>query len=79
MELKPRQQAAVEQMLMNIGGGGAAGGGAVEVAEWSDQWKVLIYDTAGRDIIAPLLKVANLRRNGVTLHMQVAASSQWRR
>lgn len=37
----------------------------------SDQWKVLVYDRSGRDIISPLLNVAQLRRNGVTLHMLV--------
>lgn len=34
-----------------------------------DVWKVLIYDSTGRDIIAPLLSVAELRSAGVTLHM----------
>jgi hypothetical protein len=32
---------------------------------------VLVYDRAGRDIISPLLNVAQLRRNGITLHMLV--------
>jgi len=32
---------------------------------------VLVYDRAGREIISPLLNVAQLRRNGVTLHMLV--------
>lgn len=34
-----------------------------------DVWKVLIYDSTGRDIIAPLLSVTELRSAGVTLHM----------
>lgn len=34
-----------------------------------DVWKVLIYDSFGRDIIAPLISVAELRSAGVTLHM----------
>jgi hypothetical protein len=33
---------------------------------------VLVYDRAGRDIISPLLNVAQLRRNGITLHMLVS-------
>jgi hypothetical protein len=32
-------------------------------------WKVLIYDQAGQEIISPLLKVNELRENGVTVHM----------
>lgn len=39
-----------------------------------DNWKVLIYDSVGRDIIAPLLRVAELRDAGVTLHMMLHAS-----
>jgi sec1 family domain-containing protein 1 len=63
-ELKGKQCAAVERML-NLNGSSLA------ADQWSDQWKVLIYDSAGRDIISPLLNVAQLRRNGVTLHMLV--------
>ncbi|VDP76459.1 unnamed protein product [Echinostoma caproni] len=33
------------------------------------QWKVLIYDQFGRDIISPLLTVKELRALGVTLHL----------
>ncbi|CAL8085860.1 unnamed protein product [Calicophoron daubneyi] len=33
------------------------------------QWKVLIYDQLGRDIISPLLNVRELRSLGVTLHL----------
>ena len=36
---------------------------------FSDQWKVLVYDTEGRDVISPLLNVGALRAKGVTLHM----------
>lgn len=63
-ELKSKQCAAVERML-NLNGSSLA------ADQWSDQWKVLVYDSAGRDIISPLLNVAQLRRNGVTLHMMV--------
>lgn len=35
-------------------------------------WKVLIYDTPSRDILAPLLSVAELRAAGVTLHMLIS-------
>lgn len=32
-------------------------------------WKVLIFDEFGRDIISSVLKVVDLRDNGVTVHM----------
>ncbi|CAG8455710.1 11084_t:CDS:2 [Diversispora eburnea] len=32
-------------------------------------WKVLIFDEFGRDIISSVLKVADLRENGITVHM----------
>jgi HPt (histidine-containing phosphotransfer) domain-containing protein len=39
-------------------------------------WKVLIYDSFGRDIIAPLLKLKELRDLGVTLHMMIDRARQ---
>ncbi len=38
-------------------------------------WKVLIYDQIGQDIISPLLKINNLREQGVTVHMSVSGTS----
>lgn len=35
------------------------------------QWKVLIYDRFGQDIISPLLGVKDLRDMGVTLHLNL--------
>ena len=35
------------------------------------QWKVLIYDRFGQDIISPLLTVKELRELGVTLHLNL--------
>ena len=44
----------------------------IDMAEdFSDQWKVLIYDHDCRDIISPLLNVGDLRGKGVTLHMLI--------
>ena len=37
--------------------------------QWHDPWKVLIYDAYCRDIISPLLKVGDLRKQGITLHL----------
>lgn len=42
--------------------------------EWAEDWKVLIYDKAGRDIISPLLKLHELRQQGVTLHLLLSAT-----
>ena len=44
----------------------AAGGG----------YRVLVLDASTRDVVAPLLRVADLRRHGVTLHLQLAAERQ---
>jgi hypothetical protein len=40
------------------------------------QWKVLIYDNAGRDILSPVMSVTELREVGVTVHMPLHASRQ---
>jgi len=34
-------------------------------------WKVLVYDTFCKEVVAPLLKVGGLRNNGVTLHLNL--------
>ena len=39
--------------------------------EFSDQWKVLIYDKDSRDVISPLLSPAILRQKGVTLYLLI--------
>jgi sec1 family domain-containing protein 1 len=31
-------------------------------------WKVLIYDSLGQQIIAPLLRIGDLRENSITIH-----------
>jgi len=36
---------------------------------WQGVWKVLLYDDYCRDILAPLLKVGELRKQGITLHL----------
>ena len=35
------------------------------------EWKVLVYDSAGSEVIAPLLSVGELRKLGVTLHLRL--------
>ncbi|KIY95437.1 Sec1 family domain-containing protein 1, partial [Monoraphidium neglectum] len=55
------------------GPGPAAGAGA---APGSELYKVLILDKPCRDIVAPLLRVSDLRRAGVTLHLALEAERQ---
>jgi sec1 family domain-containing protein 1 len=43
----------------------------VPLANNEPVWKVLIFDEFGRDIISSVLKVNDLRENGVTVHMYV--------
>jgi len=33
------------------------------------EWKVLVFDNFGRDVISSVLRVNDLRENGVTVHM----------
>ncbi|KAI8474656.1 MAG: SM/Sec1-family protein [Monoraphidium minutum] len=54
-------------------GGGGGGGGA---PAGSELYKVLVLDKPCRDIIAPLLRVSDLRRAGVTLHLALEAERQ---
>lgn len=35
------------------------------------EWKILVMDKAGQEIISPLLSVKQLRELGVTLHLLV--------
>lgn len=39
-------------------------------------WKVLVFDKRCRDIISPLLKVGDLRKKGVTLHLDLHSARQ---
>jgi uncharacterized membrane protein YgcG len=49
----------------------SAAGSAAAPAGSTDPWKILVLDRGARDMIAPLLKVHDLRRLGVTLHLQI--------
>lgn len=67
VNLREKQAAAIKAMLaFNAKDGDSPSG-----TDFTDQWKVLIYDDAGRDIISPLLNIGQLRQCGVTLHMLV--------
>lgn len=65
LSIRTRQRHLIEQMLA------ACTTAADPFDDTEDVWKVLIYDAAARDIIAPLMRVADLRAAGVTLHMML--------
>lgn len=68
LSVQDRQRAVLEQMLA------ACAGSPDLLDDAQDVWKVLIYDASARAIIAPLLRVADLRARGVTLHMLLHAA-----
>jgi len=37
-------------------------------------WKVLVFDSLGRDVISSVLRVNDLRAQGVTIHLSVNLS-----
>jgi hypothetical protein len=70
LSLKDRQRDALCRMLSAAGSSGSPAPPALPSSdEWSDEWKVLVYDAHCRDIISTLLNVTQLRKRGVTLHL----------
>uniref|UniRef100_M4BGH3 Uncharacterized protein n=1 Tax=Hyaloperonospora arabidopsidis (strain Emoy2) TaxID=559515 RepID=M4BGH3_HYAAE len=68
------QEKQRENLLRMLDFNSESAGGFTDTAQdsvdrWGDQWKVLIYDKFCRDIISPILKLHELRKKGVTLHM----------
>jgi len=62
--LRTAQSAAIHHMLdLNRSVGSSTHG------IWRDPWKILVYDSYCRDVISPLLKVGDLRKCGITLHL----------
>ena len=43
---------------------------------WQENWKLLVYDDFCRDVISVLFKVADLRKLGVTLHLNLHSERQ---
>ena len=39
-------------------------------------WKILIFDQLGQDVISSVLRINDLRENGVTVHMQLRSDRQ---
>lgn len=46
------------------------------VASNNQLWKVLIFDKFGQDIISSIMRVNDLRENGVTVHMYALSCSR---
>jgi hypothetical protein len=40
------------------------------------EWKVLVFDASGRDIISTVLRVTDLREAGVTVHLLLTSKRQ---
>eukprot|EP01117_Protostelium_nocturnum_P005314 TRINITY_DN1934_c0_g1_i2.p1 TRINITY_DN1934_c0_g1~~TRINITY_DN1934_c0_g1_i2.p1 ORF type:complete len:631 (-),score=160.07 TRINITY_DN1934_c0_g1_i2:54-1946(-) len=69
MSLKEKQTSTLIRML-NLNK-------APESKESLDEpWKLLVYDEFCRDIVAPLLRVGDLRKHGVTLHLSLMGERQ---
>lgn len=61
-------------MLDSLGGAPSTVDAAAEGGE--EVYKVLVLDRSTRDIVSPLLHVADLRRHGVTLHLLLESERQ---
>lgn len=42
----------------------------------ADTFKILVLDRQTKDIVAPLLRVSDLRKHGVTLHLMIDTDRQ---
>lgn len=62
--------AEVLQKVLNLNTAAAPGKDPAEL------YKVLVLDRFSKDIVAPLLRLNDLRRNGVTLHLMLEAERQ---
>merc|ERR1712029_1324632 len=76
--LMGRQGEALKQMLnfndVGQGSGNRDGYGAPYtdgLMSNEPKWKVLVYDSVGQAILAPIFSVKQLRDSGVTLHIQI--------
>jgi len=81
--LKASQLAAVNGMLsLNddstspSSGNYAMSTSSSSMENYSNQWKILIYDAPCRSIISPLLSVSQLRQRGVTLHLLISTDRE---
>ncbi|KAK3594147.1 hypothetical protein CHS0354_040923 [Potamilus streckersoni] len=64
ISIREKQIAALKRMLnFNVA--------LTKSSSVEPQWKILVYDRFGQDIISPLLTVRELREMGVTLHLSL--------
>jgi sec1 family domain-containing protein 1 len=68
--MRDRQLSALDKMLQ-ISSGISSSSFDAGNDDFSDQWKVLVYDKDCKDIISPLMNLGALRQKGVTLHLQL--------
>ena len=76
--LKAAQLTALKRMLATskqkpslTGGFGVSTTASLTPALLADQWKIFIYDLPCRAIVSPQMSVSDLRKEGVTLHLQL--------
>lgn len=81
--LRGRQLAAVKDMLTldsasTNGSGNASAAMPLSPAlhSASPQWKILLYDRLGQDLLSPIMNVKSLRDEGVTLHLLLVGQSE---
>jgi hypothetical protein len=70
MNLRDKETQLLSKML-NLSAPSTTGLTVSAAGDFSDQWKVLVYDQDGKDVISPLMNVPLLRQKGVTLHLQL--------
>ncbi|KAL8443916.1 hypothetical protein Emed_006511 [Eimeria media] len=71
-DLEQRQTAALQEMLQLKRPQASAFGGPTSAT--AAPWKILVFDEAAKDVLAPLMTVGVLRRFGVTLPLSLSAS-----
>ncbi|ORZ00420.1 Sec1-like protein [Syncephalastrum racemosum] len=72
--LRDAQYAAIAKMLNLNSNEGLESGANDQLAQRGADnilWKVLIFDKLGQDVISSIMRVNDLRENGVTVHMQL--------
>ncbi|SCP03970.1 Sec1 family protein, putative [Plasmodium ovale] len=66
-----QKNSAIGMLNLNDYGEGGSNGENILYYSHDKIWKVLIYDSESQNVLAPLLKVGNLRHHGVTLNLNL--------
>ena len=71
--LRGRQLSALRQMLRLNGESSTSStpSASSSSSSSSPQWKILLFDRLGQDLLSPVLNVKALRDEGVTLHLLI--------